>query len=317
MKNLAAVSMLILIGCSDHSNRVTFDPTLVNSKGIESLLELNITTEKLDDDSKKDAARTINVIARRYGWVFVYPDGNMTSELHLAKDVEVRLRATSQDVLHSFFIPEFRLKVDCVPGRFTECRVKPTKSRTLEECLNVNKDGKLSKGKLKPYHLRCAEFCGKGHDQMRTHWQDNGDGTGKWNYPVYVHDCSFNELAKFTGWNVSEHSKWENGKHLHSQIGCAACHALGDQPTKVGPNFMAKNWNMHRTLKGNSKAVFDADYIRESVNFSNKKIVKGFPNVMPKYSLTMERLSHLIEFIKSPTEDKEKIKIKDLESTRK
>ena len=264
-------------------------------------------------DAATAVERTIDVRAFKYGWQFIYPDGNITTELHLAKDVPVRFRIKANDALHSFFIREFRVKMDCVPGRYTECWVTPRITRTPDECIIVDADGKIKKGDKEPFHLQCAEYCGEGHSQMRTEWKDNGDGTGFWRLPVYVHDCSFDELVKYTKWKTMEYSKWENGKHYYDTLGCSGCHALENAPQKLGPNFMASNWGITREFSGGEPPVkFDENYVAESINYSTKKIVKGYPGQMPKFNIQDERLTYLIEFIKSPTVDPDATKVKDL-----
>ena len=255
--------------------------------------------------------RTIDVKAFKYGWQFIYPNGDITTELHLAKDVPVRFRIKAEDALHSFFIREFRIKMDCVPGRFTECWVTPRMTRTPDETLN--KDG--SRGSLEPFHLACSEYCGEGHSQMRTEWKANPDGkTGSWAFPVYVHDCSFDELATFTNWKPQENSRWENGQFYFKAYGCVGCHNIEDGPQKVGPNFKADNWgsNVMRQFEEGPDAPADDDYIRESINYSTKRVVKGYPNQMPKFNFDDEKLSYLIDFIKSPASDPNPTKVKDL-----
>ena len=96
----------------------------------------------------KPNAEEIQVIAYKYGWQFVYPNGDTTSELHLVQDRPVVLKMQSKDVLHSFFVSAFRQKQDIVPGRYTYTYIEP------------NKAGQ--------YRLSCNEYCGDGHSKMRT-----------------------------------------------------------------------------------------------------------------------------------------------------
>ena len=273
---------------------------------------LNMTTPP---EAARSVERTIDVRAFKYGWQFIYPDGNITTELHLAKDVPVRFRIKASDALHSFYIREFRIKMDCVPGRYTECWVTPRMTRTPDECVTINADGLMTKGAKEPFHLQCAEYCGEGHSQMRTEWKDNGDGTGVWRLPVYVHDCSFDELVKYTKWKEGEYSRWANGKHYYDTLGCSGCHALENQPQKLGPNFKASNWEnggITREFTNAPPTRYTENYVRESINYSTKKIVKGYPAQMPKFEINDERLSFLIDFMKSPLEEKTKTLVKDL-----
>lgn len=253
--------------------------------------------------------RTIDVKAFKYGWQFIYPNGDISSELHLAKDVPVRFRLKAEDALHSFYIREFRVKMDCVPGRYTECWVTPRMSRTPDQTITA--DGK--KGNLEPFHLACTEYCGEGHSQMRTEWKENADGTGSWAFPVYVHDCSFEELVKFTQWKPAEHTRWESGQFYFKAYGCVGCHAIENATQKVGPNFMKANYGIERQFEDGTTAVINDQYLRESINYSTAKVVKGYPNQMPKFNFNEEQLAALIDFIRSPSEDPTpNVKLKDL-----
>lgn len=264
-------------------------------------------------ESARSVERTIDVRAYKYGWQFIYPDGNMTTELHLAKGVPVRFRIKAKDVLHSFYIREFRFKMDAVPGRYTYAWVNPQLTRTPDECVNIDADGKMTQGAKEPFHLACAEYCGEGHSEMRTEWKGEADGTGYWRFPVYVHDCSFEELVKYTRWKDGEHSRWENGKEYYNRLGCSGCHAVEDDPQKIGPNFRKDNWGTTREFTDGTTAKFDENYVAESINFSTAKVVKGFPAQMPKFEINDERLSYLIDFIRDPKgESADKTKVEDL-----
>lgn len=256
--------------------------------------------------------RTINVRAFKYGWQFEYPNGDVTTELHLARNEAVRFRISAKDALHSFYIREFRIKMDCVPGRYTECWVTPTMLRTPDETLKSDGNGNVTRGDKEPFHLQCAEYCGTGHSKMRTEWDESSK---KWLYPVYVHDCSFDELAQFTAWKKAEKTPWQNGQHLYTIKGCIGCHAVENQSGKAGPNFKTTSKPTdERVSTTGEQRVFDDDYIRESINYSSKFIVSGYPNQMPKFNLNEEELSHLITFIRSPSEDPVPgVTLKDLE----
>jgi len=248
--------------------------------------------------------RTIDVRAFKYGWQFTYPNGDITSELHLAKNVPVRFRISSRDALHSFFIREFRLKMDCVPGRYTEAWVNPIETRTPSETISVDENGNVSKGEKEPFHLQCAEYCGEGHSQMRTEWKD--DGT--WAFPVYVHDCSFDELTEFTTWDFDQNSNWKNGEFLFKAYGCVGCHAIEGAAQKVGPNFRADQWRVDRRSATGEVKTFANDaefetYLSRSINYSTEFIVNGYPNQMPKFEFSPKQLDGLIAFIRSPGQE--------------
>ena len=256
--------------------------------------------------SADSVERTIDVVASKWEWQFIYPNGDITNELHLAKNVPVRFRIKSKDALHSFYIREFRIKMDCVPGRYTECWVRPTKTRTPDETFTVNADETKTQGDKQPFHLQCAEYCGDNHSQMRTEWKGADLG---WRLPVYVHDCSFEELSEFTKHDYDNETPWESGKHLF-EMNCASCHALEDATKKVGPNFKMSEWEIGKSRTSNigETIAFNEDvdvdnYIEESINQSSKFVVQGYPNQMPKFNFDPVELNYLRTFVKSPAAD--------------
>jgi len=103
-----------------------------------------------DIESKEAGARTVNVTGEQFAWSFGYPDRGVerAGELHLVKGTPYLFKIRAKDVLHSFWVPEFRLKQDAVPGMTTKIRVRPTRDGT--------------------YSLVCAELCGIGHPTMRA-----------------------------------------------------------------------------------------------------------------------------------------------------
>jgi cytochrome c oxidase subunit II len=100
-------------------------------------------------EEPKANTRTIEVTGQQFAWTFKYDEGNFRSgELHLVKDVPYHFKLKAKDVLHSFWVPEFRMKKDAVPGMTTDARVTPTR--------------------FGHYSLVCAELCGLGHSTMRA-----------------------------------------------------------------------------------------------------------------------------------------------------
>jgi cytochrome c oxidase subunit 2 len=105
-----------------------------------------------DIEGEKTETKTINVTAQQFAWTFDYGGGvKRAGELHLVKDTDYLFRLHAKDVIHSFWVPEFRLKKDAVPGMTTKVRVKPTREGS--------------------YSVVCAELCGLGHSTMRAHVQ--------------------------------------------------------------------------------------------------------------------------------------------------
>ena len=196
----------------------------------------------------------IEVVGRQWSWTFAYPEyGDFVStELVIAKDQPVLLSMNSEDVIHSFWIVEFRVKQDVVPGRTTELRITPT----LEG----------------DYKLRCAEICGLNHSTMLA--------------PVRI--VSTEEFdawvaEKMAAPKYADMTPAERGALWHSAEGfaCAGCHSL-DGSLGAGPTWLGIYGRQEALTDGTTISVDDA-YINESVTNPNAKIVEGFAaDVMPK-----------------------------------
>lgn len=211
-------------------------------------------------------AYEIRVTGQKWKWFFTYPTGYVDENLHVPIDRPVRLVMTSRDVIHSLFIPAFRLKMDLVPGRYTSTwfhAVRPGE-----------------------YPLLCAEYCGDNHSSMLS--------------TVVVH-----EPGRFEKW-LEEASNFmknlspvEAGRILYQRQGCAQCHSL-DGTRKVGPSFKNVYGEEVRFADGTS-AVADENYLRESILVPDAKIVAGYPPQMPPYQglLDEDKIAALIAFIKS------------------
>jgi cytochrome c oxidase subunit 2 len=211
----------------------------------------------------------VRVTGFQFGWTFEYPDYGVTSsELFLPRGRQVKFEITSQDVIHSFWVPEFRVKQDAVPGRWTELRVTPTETGD--------------------YRIRCAEMCGYAHSAMYA--------------PVVVV-----ETADFEAWVAGqeveappgdEMTLAEKGASLVETTGCLACHST-DGSTLVGPSWLGL-YGSQRSLEDGSTVTADEAYIRQSILEPGSQIVAGYPNVMsPAYSfLSDEDLDAITEYIK-------------------
>lgn len=183
-------------------------------------------------------AEQIQVVASQFNWVFHYPNGDSTTELHLVHNRPVEFVMESRDVLHSFFVPAFRQKQDIVPGRYTYCWVQPTKTGT--------------------YRLYCSEYCGEGHSLMKTN--------------VTVHaTAEERDAATFYPW--PDMTPLENGERLF-KMKCSGCH----NPTtekKTGPGLAGIWGKMENTNKGQVKV--DDNYFLTSILDPNAHIVDGYP----------------------------------------
>ncbi len=225
----------------------------------------------------------INVVGRQWMWNFEYTNGRKTlNELYLPKDRNIKLIMTSEDVLHSFFMPNFRVKQDVVPGMYTTLEFMPTMTGD--------------------HPIYCAEYCGTGHSDMlgTIHVLEQSDfdrwlqtGKGPKAAPGTAMAATANNAP------VAGKSMAQKGEDLFKAKGCFACHST-DGSQKVGPSL--KGIFGHEVeLQDGSKAKVDENYIRESLMEPNAKIVKGFAPSMPTFKgqLSDDEINSIIAFIKS------------------
>lgn len=215
----------------------------------------------------------VEVTGFQYGWRFDYPDYDVSStDLYLPLDRQILFKITSTDVIHSFWVPEFRIKQDAVPGRWTTLRVTPTE--------------------LGDYRIRCAEMCGYAHSAMYA--------------PVVVVAADDFE-AWLEGQEVEaapllDLPPLERGAELSELQGCLSCHSL-DGTALVGPTWLGLFGSV-RELEDGSSVVADEEYLRRAILDPESQVVAGFPMVMPAaYSfLSEEEVDAIIEYIKSLSE---------------
>lgn len=207
----------------------------------------------------------IRVTASSWKWDFEYPNGTIsTGELHVPVDRPVRMVMSSTDVLHSFFIPVFRVKQDVLPDRYSSVWFQATK------------EGE--------YDIFCTEYCGMGHAAMLAK-------------VVVESQDEFEEWLATAG--VDEDMPLpEYGEQLYNQQQCVACHSIDGSPG-IGPTLQGLFGSQEQLADG-STATVDENYLRESILEPGAKIVAGYQNVMPAaYSNMNERqINALIEFIK-------------------
>lgn len=212
-------------------------------------------------------ALEIQVTARKWVWQFEYPNGiRSLNELHVPLGKPVKLIMTSEDVIHSFYVPTFRIKQDVVPNTYTQLWFAATEPGL--------------------HRLLCAEYCGKGHSDMMgkifvdderkyNDWLENGGDEGK-NMP----------LAGF-------------GAMLYASRGCQTCHSL-DGSRGDGPSF--KGVFGHPVKLSDGRTVLaDENYVRESILQPQAKIVTGFEPIMPTFQgmLREREIRALVEFVKA------------------
>lgn len=209
-------------------------------------------------------ATRIHATGRVWSWSFEHPGGKVSGELHLVTGHLFELVLSSPDVLHSLWIPAFRVKQDVVPGRYTKLRIRPTQPGT--------------------YPIFCAEFCGTNHSLMRS--------------SVVVHP----DRADYDRWVRGEGEANmplpDLGRRIYETRGCSGCHSIDGSP-RNGPTFKGL-WGRRRLLADGTSVIADEDYVRESILEPRRKLVSGFPpTLMPPTVLSERELAGVIEFIRS------------------
>lgn len=208
----------------------------------------------------------IRVVGKMWVWSFQYPNGYIDDVLHVPVDQPVKLIMSSDDVIHSVFIPAFRVKRDVIPGRYTSLWFEATEVGTFD--------------------LFCTEYCGTKHSDMIT--------------SVVVHPS-----GEFQAWlekasNFLETmSPAEAGKVLYKRRGCAQCHSV-DGTKMVGPTFQ-QLYGQTAELDTGDTITVDDNYIRESILEPQAKARAGYRKVMPTYQgqLKDEEINAIIEYIKT------------------
>ena len=211
-----------------------------------------------------DDAQQIYVVAKQWMWKLQHMEGQREiNELHIPVGQAVKLTMTSEDVIHSFFVPAFRTKADVLPGRYTTTWFKPTRP-----------------GK---YHLFCAEYCGTKHSGMIG-----------WIYVMEPQDYQAWLSGGATG------SLAASGEKLFQDLACANCHHLNDQGRC--PNLRGV-YGSQVQLSDGAQVKGDEEYLRESILNPSAKIVAGFQPIMPTFQgqVTEEGVLQLVEYIKSLT----------------
>ncbi len=209
-----------------------------------------------------DDAIDIHVIGKQWMWKLQQPSGRREiNELHVPLGRAVRLTMISQDVIHSFYVPAFRVKQDVLPGRYVQTWFEPTS--------------------LGEFRLLCAEYCGTNHSRM-------------------IGRVIVMEPSRYEAWLGGASAREEPvtaGARLFEELRCAGCHQ-GSTPR--GP-ALDHVWGEKVQLAGGGTVVADDDYLRESILRPAAKVVAGYPPIMPSFEsqLDEEDLLELIAYLKS------------------
>ncbi len=208
-------------------------------------------------------ALEIYVVGKQWMWKLQHPEGQREiNALHVPIGRPVKLVMTSEDVIHSFYVPAFRIKYDVLPGRYTSLWFEATRAGV--------------------YHLFCAEYCGTKHSGM-VGW------------------VTVLEPPAFQQWltgGVAGETMASAGERLFQRLGCGNCHR--PDATGRGP-ALAGVFNQEVKLQTGETVIADEDYVRESILRPSAKIVAGYQPVMPTFQgqVSEEGLLQIIAYIKS------------------
>lgn len=212
-------------------------------------------------------ALEIYVVGKQWMWKLQHPEGRWAmNELHIPVGRKVKLTMISEDVIHSFFIPAFRIKQDVIPGRFTTM------------WFEANKVGQ--------YHLFCAEYCGTKHSGMV--------GT--------VHVMEPADYEKWLREGNTKDSMAQRGEKLFRELGCGGCHGPG---ASVRAPMLTGLYGSSVPLQlpnGDTKVIkADERYIMDSILLPEQEIAAGYKPIMPTYKnqIKAEEVAQLLEYIKS------------------
>jgi cytochrome c oxidase subunit 2 len=225
-------------------------------------------------DERVPTAGATEVYVNGRQWIYEirYPDGRTgVNEIRVPAGKPVKFLLSSSDVLHGFYLPDFRVKMDMIPGRETTLWVQP------------DRPGR--------YQIFCTVYCGTGHSNMLAQlivmppreyaeWvgggRKGGGEKGEGNEPLAV-----------------------QGERIVKKSGCLNCHAV-DGKEKIGPNFRGL-YGSTVFLEGGKSVTAEEEYLRESIVDPGAKIVKGYPNVMPtfKVSIPPEDVKAVVEYLKT------------------
>jgi len=211
-------------------------------------------------------AMVVKVVARQWSWLFQYENGIQDTELRAPIGKPVKLLLTSQDVIHGFYAPAFRIKQDAVPGMTNYLWFQPTQ--------------------VGAFDVMCSQYCGLEHSHMLSKI-------------VVLPEEEFTKWYQGKKQEVAAKGPTP-GIQLYRIKGCVACHST-DGSRRVGPTFKGLFGKSEEVVKAEKGAtiVVDEAFIRDYIENPNAIQVKGYPPIMPKVSTTSEELTALVDYIKS------------------
>lgn len=216
-------------------------------------------------------ATEVHVNGRQWMYEVKYPDGRTAlNEIRVPQGKPVKFILSATDVLHGFYLPDFRVKMDMIPGRITTLWVQP------------DRPGR--------YQIYCTVYCGSGHSNMLAQL-------------IVMPPDEYREWVARGGREGGGEKEGEplavRGGRIVASAGCLNCHAISGKE-KIGPNF-AGLFGAKVPLADGGSATADEEYLRESIVEPGAKTVKGYPDVMPTYktSLRPEEVRAVVEYLKT------------------
>ena len=249
----------------------------------------------MDQFVPPEDAMQVNVIGRKWYWSFEYPDTGLqvSNEFHVPVNKPVKLVITSDDVIHSVFIPAFRLKKDAVPGRYNKAWFQATKTGE--------------------YDLFCTEYCGTNHSSMlakvivQTESEFNNWMKSQISDPL--EDLTDEQFAQYLAdpdafiaanpdLGITQ-PLWKKGEELYKSLGCVGCHSTNGTKI-VGPSFKGI-WMAQRPLADGTTVLANEDYIHDSIINPLSHIAAGCDPVMPTYKgrIKEREIAAIIEYFKT------------------
>ncbi len=213
-------------------------------------------------------ALRIDVVAKQWMWKVQHGNGRREiNELHIPIETPVRLRMISEDVIHSFYVPAFRVKQDVLPGRYTDLWFEATR--------------------LGSFHLFCAEYCGTDHAKMGGH-------------VVVLSRGAYSQWLEGTSTETPQVA----GRKLFERFRCAGCHRPDESGS--GPTLTGLIGQKVQLADGN-EITADEQYLRDSILNPQKQILSGYRAVMPTYQgqISESDVLRLIAYLKSLSKTKE------------
>lgn len=206
-------------------------------------------------------AMEVTATARQWSWNFSYPNGTTSPKLFVPVGTPIKVNLVSQDVIHGFFIPAFRIKRDMVPGMANHAWFVATKPGS--------------------YDLFCSQYCGTSHSAMITTVEALPE-------------------AEFAAWLKRGHEGEEHrGHEMLEKYGCLGCHSEDGSP-KVGPSLKGIWGRGVTVVTGGTERTITVDetYLRRSIQEPGADVVKGFPAIMPSFTLQDEELKAIMDYLK-------------------